>query len=98
MKEHVETASYFRSDGIIITGSSTGKEALIDDVKIASQSTSLPVIIGSGITTDNIENYWDFADAFVVGSWFKFEGKWENSISKERVSLFMKKVKELRRS
>ncbi len=98
MKEHVETACYFRSDGIIITGSSTGKEALIDDVKIASQNTSLPVIIGSGITTDNIENYWYFADAFIVGSGFKFEGKWENSISEERLKLFMNKVNELRKS
>ena len=96
MKEHVETASYFRSDGIIITGSSTGKEALIDDVKTAHQNTGLPVIIGSGITTSNIENYWDFADAFIVGSWLKFDGKWENSISEERVKLFMEKVHELR--
>jgi len=98
MKEHVETASYFRSDGIIITGSSTGKEALIDDVRIAKQSTNLPIIIGSGITATNIENYWDFADAFIVGSGFKFDGKWENSISEERIKLFMNKVKELRRS
>lgn len=97
MKEHVETASYFRSDGIIITGTSTGKEALIDDVKTACQNTILPVIIGSGITILNIENYWDFADAFIVGSWFKFEGKWENSISEERVRLFMNRVNELRR-
>ena len=98
IKEHVETAGYFRSDGIIITGSSTGKEARIDDVKIAWQSTKLPLIIGSGITISNIESYWNFADAFIVGSEFKFEGKWENSISEERVSLFMDKVKELRRS
>ena len=98
IKEHVETASYFRSDGIIITGSSTGKEALIDDVKAAYQNTCLPIIIGSGITTSNIESYWDFADAFIVGSGFKFEGKWENSISQERVKLFMDKVNELRRS
>jgi len=98
IKEHVETATYFRSDGIIITGSSTGKEALIDDVKTAFQNTGLPVIIGSGIITSNIENYWDFADAFIVGSAFKFEGKWENSISEERVKLFMDKVNELRRS
>lgn len=98
IKEHVETASYFRSDGIIITGSSTGKEALIDDVKAAYQNTCLPIIIGSGITTSNIESYWDFADAFIVGSGFKFEGKWENSISEERVKLFMDKVNELRRS
>jgi len=98
IKEHVETASYFRSDGVIITGSSTGKEALLDDVKVAHQNTILPVIIGSGITTSNIENYWDFADAFIVGSGFKFDGKWENFISEERVKMFMNKVKELRRS
>jgi len=98
IKEHVETASYFRSDGIIVTGSSTGKEALISDVKTAYQNTSLPVIIGSGITIANIENYWDFADAFIVGSGFKFDGKWENSISEELVKLFMGKVNELRRS
>ena len=96
IREHVETASYFRSDGIIITGSSTGKEALIDDVKTAYQHTSLPVIIGSGITIANIENYWNFADAFIVGSGFKFDGKWENSISEERVILFMEKVNDLR--
>jgi len=98
IKEHVETASYFRSDGIIITGSSTGKEALIADVRTAYQSTNLPIIIGSGITISNIENYWNFADAFIVGSGFKFDGKWENSISEERVKLFMDKVNELRKS
>jgi len=98
IKVHVETATYFRSDGIIITGSSTGKEALIDDVKIASQNTSLPVLIGSGITVDNIDNYWNFADAFIVGSSIKVGGKWENSISEERLTLFMNKVMALRRS
>jgi len=57
LKEHVETAEYFRSDGIIITGSSTGKEALIEDVRSARQNTGLPVIVGSGITAENISKY-----------------------------------------
>jgi membrane complex biogenesis BtpA family protein len=96
IKEHVEAATYFGSDGIIITGSSTGKEALIDDVRTAYQNTDLPVIIGSGITSMNIENYWNLADAFIVGSWFKFEGVWKNSISEDRVNEFMRKVSFLR--
>ena len=96
IKEHVETATYFGSDGIIITGSSTGKEALIDDVKTAYQNTDLPVIIGSGLTATNIENYWNIADAFIVGSWFKFDGFWKNSISVDRVNEFMSKVSLLR--
>lgn len=96
IKDHVETATYFCSDGIIITGSSTGKEALIDDVKTAYQNTNLPIIIGSGITATNIENYWNFADAFIVGSWFKFDGFWKNSISVDRLNEFMCKVSLLR--
>lgn len=98
IREHVETADYFLSDGIIITGSSTGKEALIDDVEIAYQNTELPIIIGSGITTTNIGKYWNFADAFIVGSWFKFGGDWKNSISIERINEFMGKVAELRKN
>lgn len=96
LKEHVETAAYFRSDGIIITGTSTGKEVLIDDVRIASQNTVLPVIVGSGITTGNIENYWNLADAFIVGSWLKHDGNWKNPISEERLKIFINKVMELR--
>jgi predicted TIM-barrel enzyme len=29
LQEHVETAEFYRSDGIIVTGTSTGKEVLI---------------------------------------------------------------------
>ncbi|MDP2337258.1 MAG: BtpA/SgcQ family protein [Bacteroidota bacterium] len=96
LKDHVETAAYFRSDGVIITGTSTGKEALIEDVRIARQNTDLPVLVGSGITAGNIENYWDLADAFIVGSWFKQEGNWEKPVSEERVKAFMNKVQDLR--
>lgn len=96
LKDHVETATYFRSDGIIVTGTSTGKEALIEDVRTAQQNTDLPVIVGSGITAGNIENYWNLADAFIVGSWLKIEGNWKNSISEERLKTFMNRVKELR--
>ncbi len=96
LKEHIETAAFFLSDGIIITGTSTGKEPSVEDVRIAFSSTELPVIIGSGITTENLESYWNLADAFIVGSHFKYDGDWKNKVSMERVSAFMKKVDELR--
>ncbi|MFA5327765.1 MAG: BtpA/SgcQ family protein [Prolixibacteraceae bacterium] len=96
LKEHVETSEYFRSDGVIITGTSTGREALVDDVRIAQQSTNLPVIIGSGITLNNIDKYWNLADAFIVGSWLKHEGLWKNPVSESRVRELMNKVNDLR--
>lgn len=96
LKEQIETADYFRSDGIIITGTATGKAATIADVKIARQTTGLPVIIGSGITEENIQEYWNFADAFIVGSGFKQDGFWKNPVSEEKVSNLMQKAQELR--
>jgi membrane complex biogenesis BtpA family protein len=97
LKEHIETAAFFLSDGIIITGTSTGKEPSADDVRIAHAVSDLPVIIGSGITIDNIENYWKLADAFIVGSHLKYDGNWKNKVSAERVKALMKKVDELRK-
>lgn len=96
LAETVKTAEYFLSDGVIITGTSTGEAALIDEVKMARTATHLPVLIGSGITLENLENYWDFADFFIVGSHFKQNGDWKNEVDADRVMNFMKSVQILR--
>ncbi|HBL74882.1 MAG: hypothetical protein A2W90_07070 [Bacteroidetes bacterium GWF2_42_66] len=98
LEEQVKTAEYFRSDGIIITGRSTGDEALIEDVQIARKSTSLPLLIGSGITSENIKKYWPFADVFIVGSFLKENGNWKNPVSKERLGELINEINDLRHS
>jgi len=97
ISETAKAAEFFLSDGIIITGVSTGEEASLEEVKQVKDSVKLPVIIGSGIDTNNIQKYWDFADAFIVGSSLKTGGNWENEVSRESVSEFMKKITELRK-
>ena len=92
LAETVKTAEYFLSDGIIITGSSTGKAALIDDVKATRKETSLPVIIGSGITAENIGEYWPYADAFIVGSSLKENNDWKMAVCMDKVRALMDKV------
>lgn len=94
--ETASAAEFFLSDGLIVTGSATGKEILLDDLIEAKKHSSLPVLTGSGITADNLENYWQLADGFIVGSFFKQDGIWSNSLSAERISLFMQKVAALR--
>lgn len=91
-EEQVKTAEYFQSDGIIITGRSTGEEALVEDVQIAHQSSSLPIIIGSGITAENIHKYWPFADVFIVGSYLKQDGDWEKPVSENQLKKLMNEV------
>ena len=94
--EVATAAEFFRSDGLIVTGSSTGLACDPKDLREVRQASKLPLLIGSGIRVDNLKSYWNLADAFVVGSYFKEDGVWSKSLSPKRISAFMQKVSELR--
>lgn len=94
--ETAHAAEFFLSDGLIITGSSTGKAVDIRELDALRDSVNKPVLIGSGITVDNITDYWDYANAFIIGSHFKENGFWVNPISNERLLVFMNQVEILR--
>lgn len=96
IEEAVRTYQFFMSDGIIITGTATGFEPDTDDIRKARNATELPIIIGSGITNENLVTYWDLADAFIIGSYFKEHGIWSNPVSLPRVNKLMDQVKILR--
>jgi membrane complex biogenesis BtpA family protein len=89
-----KAAEFFLSDGIVITGSATGEEVDIAELNSLKQNSKLPIIIGSGITSDNISNYYDLADLFIVGSYFKKEGNWKNKVDKDRVEKLLSLVHE----
>ena len=88
-----KAAQFFLSDGVIITGSHTGVSTSTNDLKILKESLNFPVLVGSGITLENVNNYLPICDAMIVGSHFKAKGYWENALSYERVSRFMEMVK-----
>ncbi len=94
--ETAKAAEFFLSDGIILTGKSTSEETDITEIEEAKKAVNIPVIIGSGITFDNIDKYFHSADGFIVGSYFKENGFWKNQVEKERVSAFMEKINSLR--
>ena len=89
-----KAAQFFLSDGIIITGSHTGITASIEELK-SLKSLAFPILVGSGITKDNIANYWPLCDGMIVGSHFKKEGYWGNELEYDRISEFMQLVKKL---
>ena len=86
--ETAKAAEFFLSDGIIITGDSTGVQPDIKDLK-AVNKMQITKIIGSGITAENLGEYIGQADLFIVGSYFKIDGQWQNEIDEERVKKFM---------
>ena len=96
IKQEAETVSFFNSDGIIISGVSTGSPIDISEARLLRDATGLPVIAGSGITEDNISTYFPLFDAFIVGSWFKYDGNWQHKVNAKRIESFMKKIHHLR--
>ncbi|MCH7963991.1 MAG: BtpA/SgcQ family protein [Bacteroidetes bacterium] len=94
--ETAKAAEFFLSDGVILTGTSTGQETDIDELKKVGNVVNIPVLIGSGLTADNIENYFSAADAFIIGSYFKQGGYWQNEVDADRVEALMNKINKLR--
>ena len=97
LEETAKAAEFFLSDGIIITGPHTGISANVDEISSVRQVIQLPVIAGSGIALSNLEEFFPLCDALIVGSYFKKDGYWANDIDRNKVRLFIEKIRELRR-
>jgi uncharacterized protein len=82
--EAAEAAGFFGSDGIIVSGTATGKPTREEDVLAVARATSLPVFVGSGATTDTIGALLRHADGVIVGSAIKVDGRWDNPPDPER--------------
>jgi membrane complex biogenesis BtpA family protein len=94
--EPAETVEFMGADCVIVTGSATGKPPTIADVQEAKNHCGLPVFLGSGITDTNIAEFYDRADGFIIGSAFKVDGLWSNTIDPARVSKLMNALNALR--
>jgi uncharacterized protein len=82
--ETAKAAEFFKADGVIVSGISTGQPADTSEVQAVSRSVSIPTLIGSGITPENMGSYLSAA-AFIVGSSVKQDGLWENPLDEGRV-------------
>lgn len=87
--ETAETVEFMGADCVIVTGSATGRPPTIADVEEAKGHCGLPVFLGSGITANNIAEFYEAADGFIIGSAFKIDGLWSNTIDPARVTHFM---------
>ncbi|MEL6636836.1 MAG: BtpA/SgcQ family protein [Bacteroidota bacterium] len=96
LRETAEAAAFFQSDGLIVTGPATGQPAATNDLSDLYAHLSLPVLVGSGVNLQNVGDYLLHSDALIVGSWFKREGHWANSLDYDRVATFMTRVRQWR--
>jgi len=91
-----KAAEFFLSDGVIVTGNHTGMSASIEELKTLKSNLDFPILVGSGITLENVESYLPICDAMIVGSYFKDEGHWKNELNYDRVANFMKLINLIR--
>jgi hypothetical protein len=77
-------AEFFLADGLVVTGSETGVPASADDVSAAREAVAVPVLVGSGITPDNLARY-AAADGYIVGSSVKEGGHWSGPVDPARL-------------
>ena len=98
IKDEIMQAEFFLADGVIVTSQFTGINPDKKDLIKAKGATKLPVLIGSGMTAENIQDYLRLADGFIVGSYFRKDGKFLEKLEPERLHKFMKVFVSARKS
>lgn len=74
------------ADAVICTGAATGSAVNLEELAaLRKQFPNRPLIAGSGVTAENAAAIFDFADAAIVGTYFKVDGKVSNPVDPERV-------------
>ncbi len=94
--EQAKDSLFFCADVLICTGHRTGDAPTNEELKEIKVDPDIPVIVGSGITPENVERIMKIADGGIVASYFKKDGVWTNTIDRDRTMRFMEKVRDIR--
>lgn len=94
--EQTKDAEWFAADVLIATGNRTGHATPIEEVQAIKSATNLPVIVGSGLSQENVESLFTVADGAIVASSLKKDGVWWNPVDIDRVYRLMEIVKRVR--
>lgn len=82
------------ADAVSVSGTGTGRPTSVEDVKRAKAAAGhTKVFIGSGVTPESLSELRPYADAFIVGTYFKTGGGQDGRIDAARVREFMSRVR-----
>ncbi|WP_135533983.1 BtpA/SgcQ family protein [Halostella pelagica] len=89
------------ADGVIVSGAGTGHAVATEAVAAAAAARDeagldAPVIVGSGVTTENAASLLSVADGAIVGTALKEGGVTTNPVDEERVRRLVDTVDETR--
>ena len=86
-----------RPDALCVSGATAGSATDPEILRRAKSAAGDTVVLANtGCRVNTIENLLNIADGAVVGTTFKYDGKFENQTDVKRVREFMDKVKSFR--
>ena len=89
IRELTRDVDFFEADAVIATGQRTGDSATLEEIDEIRAATTLPLLVGSGVTPANVCQILARTQAVIVASALKVDGVWWNDVDRERVKAFM---------
>ncbi|HTW27727.1 MAG TPA: BtpA/SgcQ family protein [Acetobacteraceae bacterium] len=94
--EQATDAEWFDADVLIASGTRTGSPTEPGEVEAVKDGTNLPVIVGSGLSAEQVPALFRIADGAIIGQWLKQDGRWWNPVDPRRVERLMQAVAQVR--
>lgn len=86
-----------RCDAICVTQDATGQETSLDKIiQFRNGIDDFPLIVGAGVTPENMAKQFVYADGAIVGSYFKDNYKDEGEVSGEHVRNIVEAAQKVR--
>ncbi len=89
IQELTRDVDFFEADAVIATGQRTGDSATLGEIDEIRGATELPLLVGSGVTPDNVGQILSRTQGVIVASALKVDGVWWNEVELARVKHFM---------
>jgi hypothetical protein len=89
IEELTRDLAFFDADVIIATGQRTGNSATVEEIETIGAATHLPLLVGSGVSKDNILDILKRTSGVIVASSLKEGGVWWNPVEPARVKAFV---------
>lgn len=92
LAELARDVEFFDADAAIVTGQRTGDPASMEELRAIAGGTALPILVGSGVTPENVGDILAVADGVIVASALKRDGVWWNEVDPDRMAVFAQAV------
>ncbi|MCA9741945.1 MAG: BtpA/SgcQ family protein [Deferribacteres bacterium] len=81
------------ADAVVVTGSATGAQIDLDNLQMLRKALpDCSLVAGSGVTSESVQEVFQYTDAAIVGTYFKNDGDVSKPVQQDRVRALMSKL------